>query len=59
MTVPSHLLRRNLSKESHSDVVTTSEFPHDGVEDEEDDDKNAKTRETPIYIVSLKLCFTL
>ena len=37
--------------ESHSDVVTTSEYPHDDLEDDEDD-KNAKTRETPIYIVS-------
>ena len=42
-------------QESHSDVVTTSEFPHDDVEDEEDD-KNAKTGETPIYTVSLKTC---
>jgi len=38
--------------------MTTSEFPHDDVEDEEDD-KNAKTRETPIYIVSLKIVFHL
>ena len=37
--------------ESHGDVVTTSEYPHDDLEDDEDD-KNAKTRETPIYIVS-------
>ena len=42
-------------QESHSDVVTTFEFPHDDVEDEEDD-KNAKTGETPIYTVSLKTC---
>ena len=36
-------------------MVTTSECPHDDLEDDEDD-KNAKTRETPIYIVSLKNC---
>ena len=44
--------------ESHSDVVTNPKLPHDDLEEEEDD-KNAKTRETPIYIVSLKLCFTI
>ena len=30
--------------ESHGDVVTTSEFPHDDLEDDEDY-KNAKTGE--------------
>ena len=55
MTVPSLLKRRNLFQSPTLDVVTTSEFPHDDVEDEEDD-KNAKTGETPIYTVSLKTC---
>ena len=31
--------------------MTNSEYPHDDLEDDEDD-KNAKTRETPLYIVS-------
>ena len=44
--------------ESHGDVVTNPKLPHDDLEEEEDD-KNAKTRETPIYIVSLKTVFHL
>ena len=44
--------------ESHGDVVTNPKLPHDDLEDEEDY-KNAKTRETPIYIVSLKTVFHL
>ena len=40
--------------ESHSDVVTNPKLPHDV---KEEDDKNAKTGETPIYTVSLKTVF--
>ena len=42
---------------SHAAVVMNPKSPCDDVED--DEDENAKTGGTPIYIVGLKLCFTL